>query len=62
MARIPGYGKATVPFVITLPEKRDGYLLLAEYSSGEETRTVISRRYIKVGADGDHYRFFNIMP
>lgn len=62
MARIPGYGKTNIPFVITLPEKKDGYLLLAEYTSAEETRPVISRRYIKVGADGDHYRFFNMMP
>lgn len=62
MARIPGYGKTNIPFVITLPEKKDGYLLLAEYTSAEETRPVISRRYVKVGTDGDHYRFFNMMP
>lgn len=62
IAHIPGYGKTNIPFAITLPEKKDGYLLLAEFTSAAETKPVISRRYIKVGADDDHYRFYNMKP
>jgi hypothetical protein len=63
--QIPGYGKTIVPFSITLPDKAGGYLLVCEYTAdlGKAAQPVISRRYIKVGAeDGKPYKFYSLEP
>lgn len=62
--QIPGYGKTIVPFAITLPDKSDGYLLVSEYTGDgvNTSKPVISRRYIKVGAEEDKYTFYSLAP
>jgi beta-galactosidase len=61
-AWIPAYGKTNIPFVVTLPEKKGGYLLVTEYTSTKQTKPVISRRYIKVGTQDEKYEYYELKP
>lgn len=63
---VPAFGKQYMPVSLTLPRQAGGYLLLAEFSpqspqGAKGAGSVISRRYLKVGA-GLRYRFFDYQP
>ena len=49
--QMPPYGSQTLPVSLRLPNKADGYLLVAEYTPAGNAKAapVLSRRYIRVG-------------
>ena len=55
--------KKTLPGMIDLPTEKGGYLLVAEYFPENNTRPVISRRYLKIGdSPGENYNFHDLNP
>lgn len=54
-------GKTEIPVCIDLPEIAGGYLLVAEFDSDNSARSVVSRRYLKVGNISE-YRYFELPP
>jgi hypothetical protein len=55
------FDRSPLPVEISLPGKAGGYLLLAEFKADGSEKTVISRRYIKVGKI-PVYKFFEMQP
>ncbi len=59
---IPAYGQKELPVTLKLPAQADGYLLLAEFRpEGQPTaKPILSRRYIKVGQQGQPSPFYEL--
>jgi hypothetical protein len=59
---IPAYGEQAVPLSLPLPDKADGYLILAQFTpeGGPEAGPVLSRRYIRVGSKDQSFRFYDL--
>jgi len=55
------FDRTFMPVEISLPQKKGGYLLLAEFLSEKSEKPVISRRYIKIGEVND-YKYFEMQP
>jgi hypothetical protein len=55
------FDRSSLPVEISLPKKPGGYLLLAEFNAEGSEKTVISRRFIKVGEAGE-YKYFELQP
>lgn len=60
--KVPAYGSQIIPIALTLPQRADGYLVLAEYvsTSHPDVKPVLSRRYVKVGPAGGTYPFYEL--
>jgi hypothetical protein len=58
--KLPSFVRTNIPVSVTLPTQAGGYLLIAEFTP-ENGKTVISRRYLKVGTT-DNYSYFNLNP
>jgi hypothetical protein len=60
--QIPGYGQQEAPLSLSLPDKADGYLILAAFIPDGKLAAapVLSRRYIKVGSKGQSFRFYDL--
>lgn len=60
--QITAYGDQLVPVAFQLPDKADGYLLLAEFTPEGHPgqQPLLSRRYVKVGKSGQGYQFHDL--
>jgi hypothetical protein len=58
---LSAFDRSSFPVEISLPKKPGGYLLLAEFNAEGSEKTVISRRFIKVGEAGE-YKYFELQP
>jgi len=59
-AKLESYQRTNVPVSVTLPTKAGGYVLVAEFTP-ENGKTVISRRFLKVG-QGNEYKYYKVNP
>jgi beta-galactosidase len=55
------FDRSSVQVELSLPGNPGGYLLLAEFKADGSNRSVLSRRYIKVG-ELSEYKFYEIQP
>ena len=60
--QIPAYGSQKLPVTLRLPDKPDGYLLLAEYTPDGPAKSepVLSRRYIKIRSPNQFYSYYEL--
>jgi len=58
--KLQSYLRTDLPVSIKMPEQAGGYLLIAEFTP-ENGKTVISRRFLKVG-QAEKYSYFNLSP
>lgn len=59
--KLDSFRRTEIPVSVSLPQEPDGYLLLTEFTP-ENGKTVVSRRYLKVGQADTHYRYFDLSP
>jgi hypothetical protein len=58
--KLTSFLRTDIPVSMTLPSQSGGYVLVAEYTP-ENGKTVISRRFIKVGKS-ENYSYFKLDP
>jgi hypothetical protein len=58
--KLESYLRTDIPVSIVLPSEAGGYILVAEFTP-ENGRTVISRRFLKIGESAD-YNYFKLNP
>jgi len=58
--KLPSHLRTDIPVSINLPEQAGGYVLVAEFTP-VNGKTVISRRFIKIG-EAPTYQYFSINP
>lgn len=58
--KLESYLRTDIPVSLTLPTSAGGYVLVAEFTP-ENGKTVISRRFLKVGKVAE-YKYFEVNP
>jgi hypothetical protein len=58
---LSAFDRSSFPVEISLPEKPGGYVIVAEFKAYGIDKSVISRRFLKVGKVPD-YKYFEIQP
>ena len=58
--KLTSFLRTDIPISINLPSQTGGYVLVAEFTP-ENGKTVISRRFIKIGKS-DNYHYFKLDP
>jgi hypothetical protein len=58
--KLESFLRSDIPVSLTLPEEPGGYVLVAEFTP-ENGKTIISRRFLKIGK-ADNYTYFQVSP
>ena len=58
---LSAFDRSALSTEVTLPGKPGGYLLTAEFKADGSNKSVLSRRFIKVGKLSD-YKFYEMQP
>ncbi|MPN28007.1 hypothetical protein SDC9_175441 [bioreactor metagenome] len=57
---IDSYSKKLHPYLIKLPQKEGGYLLVAEYFPEGKDTPVVSRRYINIAKGNVDFEYYTL--
>jgi hypothetical protein len=60
LVKLESFVRTDIPVSMVLPTNAGGYLLVSEFTP-ENGKTVVSRRFLKVG-DAKEYKYFNLNP